>query len=303
MSPFPTSYDSLDHSPFQERRSVRPRSRNRPSSNSSAKKRKRKSTSISPPVDAAGGDLGDVTVEFPISNEPHAVSSDGAVKVEEAELNQDGGMELIGEALDRNAAELPMSEDEEEELLLALPSGSGAGYMDDVGVSDGELILEEEDAVADASYNSHLDDGASNSSMSGRTSSNYGNAPPKVSTRFKCPYCTKVCLKAETLSKHLETHKNKKFACTVTGCSFETGDPGDLRDHRRTHMSKMCTRCNFSTNRADTLKKHLANHVGSHRTGDASTFCTMCDFVNKNPATLKHHMKNHHDHKYTREAS
>ncbi|KAF2356308.1 BTB/POZ domain [Trinorchestia longiramus] len=128
-----------------------------------------------------------------------------------------------------------------------------------------------------------------------------GSSNTRMMPRLKCPHCPKICLKSETLAKHLQTHQDKEYSCST--CGFASTDFLELRDHRRSHMSKHCTRCKFSTNRADALKKHLAMHVGGTRTGDGINSCNMCDFTPKNPTALKHHMKNHHDIDLSRDAS
>ena len=201
------------------------------------------------------------------------------IKVDESELSRDGGVELhVGGSGDGG------------EFAVAGGSGlstpGGGEYMDD-GSRDSTSMMEEysgdESLPSDLSVNSSLN-----------TSRN------KSTIRFKCPHCNKACLRAETLAKHLESHKEKDYKCN--SCPFVGGNYDDLRDHRRVHMSKKCQRCDFSTNRADALKRHQMNHQSSQRPRDISTCCNMCDFTSKNALSLKNHVKYHHD-KFRRNAS
>lgn len=261
----------------QDRRSVRPRSSTR-SVAPITKRRKRKS-SVSPPLDASSVALADgslpavVGVKEELENSVSSMTA--AIKVED-ELVQDGGMELL---IGGSSGGVLMGE------------GGGGGIEDmpiasGSGVGDASLL---DDVSRDGSM---LDDGSDYSGDEASTSAGATFTTAKFTTKFKCPHCPKVCIKAETLTKHLNTHKQKGHKCSR--CTFVCDTYKEIARHRKTHMNKMCPSCDFSTNRSDSLKKHILNHQGNQRQKD-DTSCTMCDFRSIKPATLKNHMKYHHE--------
>uniref|UniRef100_A0A6A7G2W3 Protein bric-a-brac 1-like n=2 Tax=Hirondellea gigas TaxID=1518452 RepID=A0A6A7G2W3_9CRUS len=298
----------------KDRRSSRPRSNIRPAIQLTKRRRRKTSTSNSSSTQTSSGtsaaeSFADATSD-PSASAEHAHD---LLVAETEELSQGGEMELVtgtsentavclldttssnvdsaidtAGPMDIDDAEMPLGDDEEEELLLALPGSSGistAGYTtDDLGVGAHSSV------IIDISRGYMGIDDSAATAITGHAS---GSGIVKCTTRFKCPQCPKVCLKSETLAKHLETHRSKQYSCV--SCEFITISIEEFRNHRKSHMNKKCPKCDFYTKRADALKKHMAHHVGNQRNRDVNTHCDICDFASKNITALKNHMKYHHD--------
>lgn len=178
-------------------------------------------------------------------------------------------------------------------MELAAPGEDVMNMSTDAGTSDAIESADKHHPTTRSTSDVHLDGHMLDGQSDGASSSGIA--------KFKCPHCPKVCLKSETLTRHIETHRDKEYTCNA--CKFVSFDFIEIRDHRRLHMSKHCNFCKFSTNRADALKKHLSMHTGSGRPGDDINGCSQCDFAPKNPVALKHHLKHHHDLDMSRDGS
>ncbi|XP_035449910.2 zinc finger protein 260 [Spodoptera frugiperda] len=104
--------------------------------------------------------------------------------------------------------------------------------------------------------------------------------------QFQCNTCNKWTSSRAAMTKHLEIHGEKKYACDV--CGYSTYTIEVMRRHVLTHVSEKpykCEQCPKSYIQKAQLQRHLEIHAGNQ--------CTKCSTPFPSRAKLLVHMREH----------
>ncbi|KAB7494124.1 Longitudinals lacking protein-like [Armadillidium nasatum] len=130
----------------------------------------------------------------------------------------------------------------------------------------------------------------SSTAMSGPSPSNPSVEEKKEATgSFVCDTCNRVYKKRDSLTRHMRTHSEYPYLCTV--CHHKCKLYKDYIQHRKTHANKRCDQCDFVTIRTDALRRHKATH-----SEDKSHKCPYidCAFTTFKADLLASHVQSHH---------
>ncbi|XP_023938815.1 zinc finger protein draculin [Bicyclus anynana] len=138
--------------------------------------------------------------------------------------------------------------------------------------------------------------------------------------QLECDYCGKMTGSRAAMTKHLEIHGEKKYACDV--CGYNTYTIEVMRRHVLTHVPDKphkCPLCERSYIQKVQLQRHMKNHSGhccttcgdtfkteakliihknQHRTNGLSCPFVDCEFSKKgfkNQDSLEEHLKLHYE--------
>ena len=112
-----------------------------------------------------------------------------------------------------------------------------------------------------------------------------GAPAPKQPPVF-CEQCGKSFNKKSTLFKHRTTHLEKKFFCTIPGCSQGFPFEDKLKVHLNTHLNIYPFTCE-TCGKGFVVKNHLSKHREIHE--EAKRHCPFCSKSFKQHATLYRH--------------
>ena len=71
----------------------------------------------------------------------------------------------------------------------------------------------------------------------------------RTTPAFTCmfPWCNKVFMRMSELNLHVVTHSGKTYYCNK--CEYETNNPRNLRDHKRSHSDELRYKCKYCEER------------------------------------------------------
>ncbi|XP_026476087.1 zinc finger protein 501-like [Ctenocephalides felis] len=107
---------------------------------------------------------------------------------------------------------------------------------------------------------------------------------------YECTECERTFTKASHLSRHMKIHGNvKPHKCQLCPKSFALG--GQLIDHMNKHNGikpHVCPECGKGFQQSCTLKDHLRTH-----SGEAPFLCSECGKAFNNSSNLRQHLVRH----------
>ena len=121
-------------------------------------------------------------------------------------------------------------------------------------------------------------------------------AKHKKAKVLTCRYCSFVAISEMHLEKHCKDEHDGRTGVKCNLCDYETTTKQNLNRHKiEVHPDQqaemfMCDQCNFTTERAKSLKKHISTIHGSKKYS-----CPSCNFSTVHPCSLQRHIKALHE--------
>ncbi|KAG7306563.1 hypothetical protein JYU34_007931 [Plutella xylostella] len=102
---------------------------------------------------------------------------------------------------------------------------------------------------------------------------------------FKCSYCSHRSASKKNMKKHELIHRpDNPLRCQ--NCGFIAQNPSSLKSHEKKCSNNECNKCDFKSEDADEMKRHMRAHKGLK-----IYKCKMCSYKTKSSVNYKVHSK------------